>query len=259
MVETIKLDLIDLASAIALILLTIGLSAWQRLGLELNLLIAAGRSILQLAVLGYVFSFIFSFSDNPGPVLAILAVMLTVSALITRNRISQKLTNVLPWVWISLFISTGLAILYTNYLIIQPERWYEPRYLIPLSGVILSSAVSASAIAGERLVKTLETSTQEIETYLCLGATPNQATQKYRQEALRAGLIPTINQMTLIGMVTIPDLVNGLLIAGTQPEEAVSYQIVILFAIAFANTIATLLIVNGIWRQFFNKSAQLIE
>ncbi|BAZ08043.1 ABC transporter permease [Calothrix sp. NIES-3974] len=254
----VKLDLIDLVSAIALVCVTIGLSAWQRLGLELSILIACGRVILQLMVLGYVLSFVVAV-NNPGTVLVILAVMLTVSALFTRNRISQKIPCFLPLVWIALFLSTGLAVFYTNYVIIQPQQWYEARYIIPIAAMVLSSAISSSAIAGESLVKAIDGNSQEIETHLCLGATPEQAVSKYQRTAMRAGLIPTINQMMLIGMVTIPDFVNGQLLAGIPPEEAVSYQIIMAFVVLFANMLATLLIVNGICRQYFNANAQLIR
>ena len=75
MSDLIKLDLVDLASAVGLMAIAIGLSAWEKLGLELNLALATGRTILQLLVLGYIFDFIFAV-DNPGAVLGILAVML---------------------------------------------------------------------------------------------------------------------------------------------------------------------------------------
>ena len=135
--------------------IAISLSALSRLGLELNLALATGRTILQLIVLGYVLDFIFAF-NNPWAILAILAIMLTIAAIVARNRISVKIPQVLPLVWGGIFISTFITLFYINFLIIQPDRWYEPQYLLPLGGIILGNAMNAAAIAGERLVSTIK-------------------------------------------------------------------------------------------------------
>ncbi|MBH8573438.1 iron export ABC transporter permease subunit FetB [Nostocaceae cyanobacterium CENA369] len=258
MQDLIKLDLVDLAIAVGLMAIAIGLSAWEKLGLELNLAIATGRAILQLLVLGYVLDFIFAL-DNPWAVLAILAIMLTITAIVARNRIGQKIPYVLPLVWGAILVSTALTVLYTNFLIIQPDRLYEPRYVIPLTGILLGNAMNAAAIAGERLVSTLNTLPVEIETHLSLGATPQQAVSQYRKEAIRAALIPTLNQMMLVGMATLPAITAGQLLAGVKPLNAVSYEILIIFMVAFANLLTTVLVTKGLYRQFFNSAAQLVK
>ncbi len=258
MQELIKLDLVDLASATALIAVVIGLSVWENLGLEINLVLATGRTILQLVVLGYVLDFIFAF-NNAWAVLAFLALLLTITAIGTRNRISQKIPQVLPLVWGSLLLSTIVAIVYTNLVIIQPNRWYEPQYVIPLAGIILGNAMNAAAIAGERLVNTIKNSHLEIETHLSLGATPQQAIAQYRKDAIRAGLIPTINQMMIIGLVTIPGFVAGQILSGVSPLDAASYQIVIMLITAFANLLTIILLTKGLSRLFFNSAAQLVR
>ncbi|WP_017653811.1 ABC transporter permease [Fortiea contorta] len=258
MPELIKLDLVDLAMAVGLMAIAIGLSAWEKLGLELNIALATGRTILQLLVFGYVFDIIFAL-NNSVAVLATLAVMLTITAIVARNRISQKIPRLLPWVWGSMLFSTAVTVFYTNFLIIQPERWYEPRYVIPLAGIVLGNAMNAAAIAGERLVNTINASPSEIETHLSLGATPQQAVNQYRQDAIRAGLIPTLNQMMIIGMVALPPVTTGQLLGGVQPLDAVSYEISLIFMVALANLLTTLLVTKGLCRQFFNSSAQLIR
>ncbi|MBD2384054.1 ABC transporter permease [Cylindrospermum sp. FACHB-282] len=258
MENLIKLDLVDLAMAVGLMALAIGLSAWEKLGLELNLVLATGRTILQLLVLGYVFDFIFAI-DNIWAVLAILTVMLTITAIVARNRISQKIPYLSPLVWGAIFVSTALTLLYVNFLIIQPERWFEPQYLIPLAGIIFGNAMNAAAIAGERLVNTIKQQPTEIETHLSLGATPKQAISQYRKDAIRAALIPTLNQMMLIGMVALPGITTGQLLAGIKPLDAVSYEILIMFMVVVANLLTTVLVTKGLCRQFFNSAAQLIS
>ncbi|MDB9538240.1 iron export ABC transporter permease subunit FetB [Anabaenopsis tanganyikae CS-531] len=257
MQDLIKLDLVDLVIAVGLMAIAIGLSTWERLGLELNLAMATGRTILQLLVLGYVLDFIFAL-DNVWGVLAILAVILTITAMVARNRISVKIPLVLPLVWGAILISTALTVIYTNFLIIQPDRWYEPRYVIPLAGIVLGNAMNAAAIAGERLVSTLNSQYVEIETHLSLGATPHQAVSQYRKQAIRSAFLPTLNQMMLMGMVAIPGITTGQLIAGISPLDAVYYEIVIIFMVAMANLLTSILVTRGLYRQFFNSAAQLV-
>lgn len=258
MPDLIKLEFVDLVLAVALMAIAIGLSAWEKLGLELNLALATGRTILQLIVLGYVLDFIFAI-NNVWAVLGILTIILTITAIVARNRISQKIPLVLPLVWVAIFVSTSLTLLYTNFLIIQPDRWYEPRYLIPLAGILIGNAMNAAVVAGERLVSNINQFSTEIETHLSLGATPQQAVNQYRKDAIKAAFLPTLNQMMLIGMVTIPTFTSGQLLAGVPALEAVSYEVLIIFMVAVANLLTTILVTKGLCRQFFNDAMQLVR
>ena len=257
-VDLIRLDILDLALGLGLMAIAIGLSAYERLGLELSLAIATGRTVVQLLGVGYLLAFIFAL-NNPWAVLAVLAVMLTIAAVVTRNRISKKYPALLPLVWGSILVSTALTLGYTSVLIIQPPLWYEPQYLIPLAGIVLGNAMNGATIAGERLVSTVNTCRLEIETHLSLGATPEQAVSQYRKDAIKAGLIPTLNQMMVVGIVTLPGIITGQLLSGVDPLDASSYQILIMFMLAFANLVTTLLVTKGLCRQFFNSAAQLIR
>jgi putative ABC transport system permease protein len=252
----IQLDPIDLIWALGMIAIAIGLSRWQRLGLELPLAIATGRTVVQLLVVGYVLAVIFAW-NNPIPVLGALLVMLIVATVTARQRIGKKVPRLIPLVFGSMFFSTALILTYTNLLIIQPKIWYEPQYLIPLAGIVLGSAMNGAAIAGERLVSTISSSRLEIETHLSLGATPQQAVATYRKDAIRAGLIPILNQMMVVGVVTLPGMITGQLLSGIEPRDAASYQILIMFMLACANLTTTLLVTRGLARQFFNTQAQL--
>ncbi|RMF21609.1 MAG: iron export ABC transporter permease subunit FetB [Cyanobacteria bacterium J083] len=252
----IALDLFDLPLALGLIGCAIALSVWQKLGLASQLIFAAFRALLQLLIVGYILAFIFAV-HNVWAVLAILAVMLTIAALVARNRIIKQAKNLLPIVWGSLLASASFSIGYGILLIIQPENWYEPQYLIPLAGMVLGNAMNAASLAGERLVSRLKQNRLEIETYLCLGATPKIAINNYQREAIRASLIPTLNQMMVAGLVSLPGMFTGQVLAGIDPLNAVSYQILILFMIAVSNLIAAILVTEGVYRQFFNLDWQL--
>jgi putative ABC transport system permease protein len=247
---------LQLIWALGLVVIAIALSAWQRLGLEWNLAIAAGRTVLQLVVVGYVLAVVFAFR-NPLAVLLMLGVMGAIATIVARNRISKKIPQLAFLVGGSILVSTALTLLYTLSLIIQPETWYEPRFLIPLAGIVLGNAMNGAALAGERLVSSLNASQVEIETHLSLGATPKQAISQYRKAAIRAALIPLLNTMTVIGLVTLPGIMTGQLLSGAPPLEAVGYQILIMFMLAFAELLTISLVTWGIGNKFFNPAAQL--
>lgn len=256
--QLILLDYADLALAWGLIAMAIGLSAWQRLGLEWQIGIAAIRTFIQLLIVGYLLYIVFDpQARNPWLVLGVFLVMLTIAATVAQKRISQKIKGLLPLVWGAIFVSTTVSISYTSLLIIQPKPWYEPQYVIPLAGMIMGNAMNSAAITGERLVSMINSMQIEIETCLSLGATTQQAVIKYRQESIKAGMISILNQMTIIGIVTLPGTVTGQLLSGVNPLDAVAYQMLIMFTIALADLISSMLITEALCRQFFNDAAQL--
>ncbi len=256
--NVIQLDITQLLIAAGLMLMAIALSAWEKLGLEWNLALATGRTIIQLLVVGYVLEIVFAFK-NPWAVLTILVIMLTIATLVTRNRIGKKIPRSLPLVWGAIFVSTAITLSYTIFLVIRPEIWYEPKYIVPLAGIVLGNAMNSAAIAGERLVSTICSSYLEIETHLSLGATPQQSITQYRQEAIKAGLIPILNQMMVVGVVTLPGTITGQLLGDVSPLNAAAYQMLIMFMLAFTSLVATVILTHGLYRQFFNSAAQLLR
>lgn len=254
--EPIQLDFVDLGLALGMMAIAIGLSAWQGLGLEGKLALATARTVVQLLVVGSLLEVVFKW-QHPLAVLAVIVTMVTIATVVSRNQIGKKIP-VLPLIWGSLFASTALTVIYTNLLVLRsPEAWTRPQYLIPLTGIVLGTAMNGAAIAGERLVSTIKNSPIEIETHLSLGATPQQALAVYRQEAIKAGLIPTVNAMMVVGVVKLPGIITGQILSGVNPLNAAAYQILIMFMLAFATLITATILTSGLSRQFFNKDSQL--
>jgi putative ABC transport system permease protein len=243
----IEIDGLQVGAALGLMGLTIALSVWQKLRLEGNLAIATGRSVIQLLVVGYLLEAVFAFR-NPFFVLLVVAVMVTIATIVARNQISQKIPRLLPIVGGSILFSTVLTLGYVNLLILRPAPWYEPQNLIPLAGILVGNVMNAATIAGDRFVSAIESSQLEIDTHLSLGATRQQATMQYRRDAIRAGLLPTLNTMLVVGVVTLPGVFTGQVLGGASPLVAAGYQILILFMLAFGSLVTTILVVNGIDR-----------
>lgn len=253
----VVLDWDDIGWMLGLLGTAIALLQWQGLALTEQLLWAGGRTILQLVVMGYFLAVIFSL-DSAWAVLLVLAIMVTIAAVVTKNRVDPRSRPLLGWLWLSLGGSTALSLSYALVVIIQPAQWYSPQYLIPLTGMVLGNTMNSAALAGERLVSAIEQNTQAIETHLCLGATPQQAIASYRRAAMRAGLIPIINQMMVVGLVSLPGMFTGQVLAGEEPLNAAVYQILIMFLILFTNTLNAIAVTAGVYRQYFNQDQQLL-
>jgi len=255
MESLITLDWVKLGWALGLVILSLGLTQWQGLGLTGRLLMGTGRTIVQLLMAGYFLEAVFAL-DSPWLVVLVLLLMTGVATAVSRNRISDRLSHLWPLIGGSLLFSTTLTLVYIIALILRPDPWYAPQYLVPLGGILLGNAMNASAIAGERLVSALSRSQVEIETYLSLGATPLQSTRTYRQDAIKAGMIPILNSMMVVGLVTLPGVMTGQILSGVAPLDAVLYQMLIMFVLAFTSLVATILVVRGIESQFFGKAMQ---
>ena len=255
---TIVPDLVGMLWAIGLMAIAIGLSMWQGLDLSKTLAIATVRTLVQLLGVGVFLSIIFA-TDNPFAILAVLVGMSAIAAAVARNRIDREMPRLLKWVLLAIFSSGLVTVTYVCLFVIHLDPWYSPQYLIPLSGIVLGNAMTAASIAGERLVSALRNSRTDIETHLSLGATPSQAVLTYRKNAIKAGLIPTINAMMVVGLVTLPGTITGQILGGADPLIAALYQILIMFMLALATLIASLIATYGIVQQFFNAAMQLVD
>ncbi len=257
MTNLIQLQPTDFVGAVGMMAIAVALSAWQRLNLERDLMVATARTTIQLVVVGYILWFVFDL-EHPLAVLGVIAAMLVIATLETRNRIGKTMPNELWLLGGSILTSLVITLTYTTVLVIRPALWYDPQYLIPLAGIVLGNVMNGAAIAGERLMQMVQTHRAEIETHLCLGATPEEAIANYRKAAIRTGLIPTLNAMMVVGVVTLPGIITGQLLSGVNPLDAASYQMLIMFMLAFSTLVTTVLVVQGLAKQCFNAAAQLV-
>ncbi|MEM0979014.1 MAG: iron export ABC transporter permease subunit FetB, partial [Cyanobacteria bacterium P01_H01_bin.58] len=244
----IELSLVQLGLALGLALATIALSRWQNLGLVWSLTMATARTVLQLFAVGYLLAIVFALR-TPWSVFLVLLVMLSVAASVARNRIDPRLQWLLPAVAGVLLTSTAITIIYTIGIVVRPTVWYDPQYVIPLTGIVLGNAMNAASIAGDRLVSNIRRHQIEIETHLSLGATPAQAIKSYRQEAIKSGLIPTVNAMMIVGIVKLPGIITGQLLSNQDPLNAAMYQMLIMFMLAFSDLLAAVLITAVLQRR----------
>ncbi len=253
---TLDVSWLELAGGAGLILLAAGIARWRGTGLGRDLLVGGVRTVVQLALVGYGLAWIFALDRWPL-VLAALAVMLGVAAWTAAGRQERRTPRVTGVMTVALLAGSGLTLVYVSGLVVRVDPWYNPRYLIPLFGMIIGNAMNAAALAAERLSGEMEARRGEVEAWLALGAAPARAAEEPVRRALRAALIPTVNGLMVVGIVSLPGMMTGQILAGSDPLLAVRYQIVVMFMLASAVSVSAVLVVLWLRSGYFTAAEQL--
>jgi putative ABC transport system permease protein len=143
--------------------------------------------------------------------------------------------------------------------LVRVRPWYSPHYAIPLVGMILGNTLNGIALGLDRLGSELNARRGEIEGLLALGATRWEAARGPVQQAIRTGMIPILNAMMVVGIVSLPGMMTGQLLAGVDPIQAVKYQIVIMFLISSGTALGTVGVVLLSYRRLFNANHQFLH
>ena len=254
----IALSAWDLILAAGLVVVLAALSWRLCLGVGRRVLVAALRGTVQLMLVGLVLKQLFA-QANPVLIGLIVLVMWSAAGWEVQSRQKRRYTG--PWGYgigtLSLFLSSFSVTLLALLVIIQVEPWYQPRYLIPLLGMLLGNTMSGVAIALDQLTRQAWDARGCIEARLLLGATWEEAIADLRREALRSGLIPIVNAMAAAGLVSLPGMMTGQILAGSPPLEAAKYQLLILFLIAGGTGLGTM---AAVWigsRRLFDDRQRL--
>jgi len=255
-VNYIALSYSDLLIALILILIPIVISLQRGLGLEKDLFIGTIRTFVQLMIIGYVLKYIFGYKKWYF-VLLMLFLMALVAGYNAVKRQKVKVPGLFPLVTLSIFAGAAAAMATLIGLILRVRPWYEPQYLIPISGMMLGNAMNAASLAVDRIISDTRSRRWEIEAALALGASPVTAIQPVLKDAARAAMMPTINAMMVVGIVQLPGMMTGQIIGGVAPEQSVRYQIIIMYMLTTSVTIACMSILYLVYRKIFTKQEQL--
>lgn len=254
----ITLSALDLALAALLVLALAGLSWRMQLHITRPLLVSALRTTVQLLLIGLVLKVLFERADLLWVALLSL-VMLTAAGREVMARQSRRFTG--AWGYgigtLSMFISSFSVTILALLVIIGNDPWYQPQYAIPLLGMLLGNTMSGIALGLDRLTGAAWQQRAVIEARLALGQSAHRAIVDIRREAVRVGTINIINAMASAGIVSLPGMMTGQILAGAPPLEAVKYQILIMFLIAAGTGFGTL---AAVWlgaRRLFDERERL--
>ncbi len=254
----IALSPLDLVLAAALVLLLAWISWRMRFGIEKPLFIAALRTTLQLILIGFVLKALFE-----NATLVWVALLSLLMLLIAGREVVARQQHRFTGGWgygvgtLSMFISSFAVTVLALNLLIQPQPWYLPQYAIPLLGMLLGNTMNGIALGLDRLTSSAWQQRQVIESRLMLGFTAGRAIEDIRRESMRVGLVPIVNAMAAAGVISLPGMMTGQILAGAPPLEAVKYQILIMFLIASGTGFGTLVAVWLGSRRLFDERERL--
>ena len=182
---------------------------------KLTLFYALARMLIQLILIGYVLTYIFT-SDSPYLVVLILSVMLVAASIISLRPLHKKDSSLYLKAFLSIFIGGMFTLVMVIFGVLELNPWYEPKFLIPLAGMIFANAMNAVSIAAERYESEVGRGSNYIEA---------------RATAYSASLIPIINALFAVGLVSLPGMMTGQILSGVDPLIAVRYQMMVMLMI----------------------------
>src|SRR5262249_3092196 len=209
----IDLSVWQVGLAVLLVGVVIVISARQALGLERDLLVGTVRAIAQLYLVGLILASVFAAGQWDWVVLILVAVALGA----TQDTVS-RLEKPIPWRYeiaaTAIVASTAMTLGWVIAVVVRVHPWYEPQYVIPIAGMIVGNAMTSAALAGDRLQSDLRVRSDEIEAMLALGFSGGEAVQPMVRAAVRAAMIPTVSGMMTVGLVQLPGMMTGQILAG---------------------------------------------
>jgi len=254
----IQLTVPDLVIAATLVLLLALLSMRVHPDLGRQLLFAALRTAIQLSLIGLVLKVLFANAS-----LLWVSLMAAVMLLVAGREVMVRQERRFRGWWgyavgtFSMFISSFVVTVFALTVILGDDPWYTPQYAIPLLGMLLGNTMNGIAISLDRLTNTAWEQRNAIEARLMLGARAEEAIAEIRRQALRSGLIPIINAMAAAGIISLPGMMTGQILAGAAPLDAVKYQILIMFLISTGTGLGTLAAIGIGSRHLFDARQRL--
>ncbi|KAL1351841.1 hypothetical protein HN51_015717 [Arachis hypogaea] len=251
MIEFLK-GMVKPVAATAVVGLAVGLSFWQKLGLESEMFVAIVRAFIQLSIIGFVLQFIFN-QGNAGWI--ILAYLFMVS--VAGYTAGQRAKHVPSGKYVAgASILTGTSV--TMFLLVILNVFpFTPRYIIPVAGMLVGNSMTVTGVTMKRLRDDIKTQINLVETALALGATPRQASHQQLKRTLIIALSPVIDNTKTVGLISLPGAMTGLIMGGASPLEAIQLQIVVMNMMIGASTMSSIMATYLCWPSFFTKAYQL--
>lgn len=236
------------------VLIPLLLSRTFKLGLEKDTMIATIRSIIQLLAIGYVLKFVFD-SDSIVYVFLIITLMIVAAT----NNVKNKGLSIKGITWkvaVSLvFVEVLTQSILLGFRITPPEA----QYIISISGMVIGNSMVLGILFLNRFTAEIETRHEETELILSLGGTPKQAVHRQLISAIKVSMIPTIESQKTVGLVQLPGMMSGQIIAGADPVIAVQFQLLILFLLLTTAAVTSILLGFLSYPVLFNEKMQFIK
>lgn len=248
-----NLSIYSLLIASSLVMISMLISYSQKLNLEKDTFISVLRAIIQLTVVGYVLNYIFGLKS---PVFTTFLILFMIfNAAWNAKKRGKNIRNAL---WISFIAITSGTAITLSILVLSGSIKYEPYSIIPVSGMVISNSMVAIGLCYKQLNSNFKDKRHQIETKLSLGAEILPSSIDIIRDAIKTGMIPTIDSAKTLGIVSLPGMMTGLILAGTPPIEAIKFQIMVTFMLLSTTSISAFIACFLAYKSFFNERKQII-
>jgi putative ABC transport system permease protein len=238
------------------ILLLIAFVKWRGLKREKRIIISTTRMTIQLILVGYILTYIFE-KPNPYLITLIVLFMLIFAIFNTYKQVAKPISKKLKRI-IAMSMTAGslITLLYFNFVVIHFQPWYEPQYLIPIAGMIIGNSMTGVTLGVKSLLEGIQREKHLIEGALMLGASPEKSTKSIVNSAFDSAILPSINSLVGMGIVFLPGMMTGQILAGISPLTAIEYQIAVLLGITGSVALTVMIFTYFGYKTFFNDRDQ---
>lgn len=244
----------SLFMAFALVLISVGISAKERLGLAKDVLFSVARAIIQLAVVGYALKFIFHVNNVFFTIAITLLIIFNASW--NANKRDPNSRRQLWQAIVAMLIGTYVTL---GILLITRTVKMAPSQIIPITGMIAGNEMVAIGLCYKTLYSSFHDQRQQVLEKLSLGAPVKAASMSILRRSIKTAMQPTIDSAKTVGLVSLPGMMSGLIFAGVDPVYAIKYQIMVTFMLLSATGLGAVIAGYLAHRNYFNKRAQLLE
>ncbi len=254
----VNLNIWQLVAAYVFVIILILIVRMRGIAREKQILLSTVRMTVQLVLVGYLLVYLF---DNINPFFTIgVVIIMEVFAVYnifkrTKYRLSKRLKRAVA---ISMTIGTLSCLFYFLLVVLRVNPWYNPRYFIPIAGMIIGNSMTGVSVGVNQLVDGMQTKKHLVESALMLGASPKIAAKDIVNSAFDSAILPTINSMLGMGIIFLPGMMTGQILSGTSPLTAIEYQIAIMLSILGSVALTVVIFVQLGYKSFFNSEDQLI-
>jgi putative ABC transport system permease protein len=236
-----------------LVLVAIGIASWQRLGISREIAVAAVRALVQLVAIGAVLAWLFAHAGVAGALAWVLAMTL-VAANESRRR-GAGIPHAYRAALIGIVVATGSTL---GVLVVGGVISTEPQVLIPIGGMVVSGSMQAASLTLTSLRRSAIDNRPAVEAALSLGLPAPQAFAREMRTAVRTALVPTVDSTRVVGLISLPGTMTGLIIAGVDPLQAIRYQIIVMYMLLAAWAVSALVTARAAQGSMFDEAQRLV-
>lgn len=258
--EFLELGPFDMGLTLLIFIGAIWLQSLMGLKLTRDFTIAGVRMFGQLLIVGWILTEVFRMREAWVSI-GIIALMVFIASHTAWVRVGNTEAGSfhpsLPPFMAAVGCGVTVASVLGIGIVLRPSPWFDPQYLIPLVGMVTGNTMNASALAAERFIGVVQKDAHLIESFLALGLSGGRILERHRRQALRAALMPTINTMMVVGIVSLPGMMTGQILAGALPSQAVRYQMLIHSLIVISAILGSFLSVHSLGKKLIINDERL--